>query len=38
MVRQVVSALLAFLLFSEAARAHDIYTHLKSRSGEKLLR
>jgi hypothetical protein len=34
MVPQVISALLAFLLFSEAAHAHDIYTHLKSRSGK----
>jgi hypothetical protein len=34
MVPQVISALLAFLFLSEAAQAHDIYTHLKSRSGE----
>jgi hypothetical protein len=34
MVPQVISALLAFLLLSDAARAHDIYTHLKSRSGK----
>ena len=33
MAPQVISALLAFLLLSEAAQAHDIYTHLKSRSG-----
>ena len=34
MVPQVISALLAFLFLSEAAQAHDIDTHLKSRSGE----
>jgi hypothetical protein len=31
---QVISALLAFFFLSEAAQAHDIYTHLKSRSGK----
>ena len=34
MVPQVISALLAFLFLSDAAQAHDIYTHLKSRSGK----
>ena len=34
MALQVISALLAFLFLSEAAQAHDIYTHLKSRSGK----
>src|SRR4051812_31288414 len=34
MAPQVISALLAFLLLSDAACAHDIYTHLKSRSGK----
>ena len=34
MVPQVISALITILFLSEAARAHDIYTHLKSRSGK----
>ncbi len=34
MVPQVISALITILFLSGVAQAHDIYTHLKSRSGK----